>query len=117
MLRIERYKTDGHHATEIRALNKSIKKFTLKKKVKGEKYCKKLLREYLEGGGTGKVFKPQCHSSQPNSWGVNVDPQGTAGAFGKYFFDKVKSNVSKTRVDLDDAYFCFIPKSCTAQKG
>ena len=60
----------------------------------------------MEGceSGQGPQSRNQPHLPNSGGGGVSVDPLGVAGTFAKHFYDKIKSNVSKTRVNAAGVY-------------
>ena len=90
---------------EIRALNKSIRNFYAEKR--------RIRVRSFETNAKGSIWKavrmvkdlnPNTISSNLTVGGLNVDPRGIAGAFASYFSTKIKTNVSRARVDANGVY-------------
>ena len=105
LLRIERCKRDGHHLTEIRTLNKSIHRFFVeKRKLKVRSVANGPAGNLWRAVGVARDVNPDAIPTNLTVGGENIDPKGIAGAFGNYFFNKIKSNVSKSSINVNGVY-------------
>ena len=77
MLRIERYKMDGHHATEIRALNKSIKNFYVeKRRLRVRSTAKSSTGNIWKAVGLAKYLNPNAIPVSLTVGGSMLTPKG-----------------------------------------
>ena len=86
-------------------MNKSIRKFYAEKK-------RSTVRSIAYGTngniwravGVAKDLNPDTIPANLTLGGVAVGPGGAAGAFAKHFYEKIRTNVSRTKVDANVVY-------------
>ena len=105
LLRLEKLHKDGRHLAEIRQLNKSIRNhFAEKRKSKVRCAVNGQKGNIWKAVGVAKDLNPDAIPSNLTLRGASVDPSEVACAFAKHFAEKIKSNVSKTLVNVNGVY-------------
>ena len=105
LLQNEKRNKDGHHLPEIKVLNKNIRKFYLEKRKSRVRCAANATKGNIwRAVGVAKDLNPDNIPSNLTLGGVKVNPIGVAGAFAEHFNEKIKLNVSKTRVDVGGVY-------------